>query len=198
MNKRQLESLKKRERIIAAANRRFAFSGFDKTTTSELALEAEVSKGLIFALFGSKQALFETVLQETLTAWSEDSRNRSKLDILNPAQELEIMFRSSFYFVQHRPLLLRLLLRQEPVLKEYYRMIQTVNHRWRVRIKDVLQVGIKEGIFRSNLDVRGTADVFHQLQYSYLERLYAGGAKADAAKRLDLVVDILMAGVLTK
>ncbi|TCP56167.1 TetR family transcriptional regulator [Tamaricihabitans halophyticus] len=48
-------------RILAAARRQFAESGYDRTTIRSIATEAETDPGLIMRYFGSKEALFNEV-----------------------------------------------------------------------------------------------------------------------------------------
>jgi TetR/AcrR family transcriptional regulator len=49
---------KKRDTLLTAAMRKFANNGYKKTTTDEIVLEAEISKGLLFHYFGTKRDLY--------------------------------------------------------------------------------------------------------------------------------------------
>jgi AcrR family transcriptional regulator len=51
-----------REAIVDAARRRFAASGYDRTTIRAIASEAGVDPALVVHFFGSKQKLFLTVM----------------------------------------------------------------------------------------------------------------------------------------
>ena len=50
------------QRILDAASRLIAHYGYDKTTVSDVAREAGVSKGAIYLHWKSKTALFEALL----------------------------------------------------------------------------------------------------------------------------------------
>ena len=48
----------KRDALLTAAMSKFAKNGYKKTTTDEIILEAEISKGLLFHYFGTKKDLY--------------------------------------------------------------------------------------------------------------------------------------------
>jgi Transcriptional regulator len=49
---------RKRSTLLSAAMSKFAKNGYKKTTTDEIILEAEISKGLLFHYFGTKKDLY--------------------------------------------------------------------------------------------------------------------------------------------
>ncbi len=53
--------MKRRERILQVALELFANDGYNATSTSKIAEQAEVSEGLIFRHFGSKNGLLEAL-----------------------------------------------------------------------------------------------------------------------------------------
>ncbi|TXB59743.1 TetR/AcrR family transcriptional regulator [Phaeodactylibacter luteus] len=54
----------KKERILSVALYRFAHEGYNAVSTASIAKEAEVSEGLIFKHFKSKQGLLDTLREE--------------------------------------------------------------------------------------------------------------------------------------
>jgi AcrR family transcriptional regulator len=58
-----------RRRILDAACHCFAASGYAKTTVEEIALQAGVSKGLVYHHFRGKEQILEAVLERTLADW---------------------------------------------------------------------------------------------------------------------------------
>lgn len=62
----------RRERILRAADALFAELGFDAVSVRDVARGAEVNKGLVFYYFGSKQGLFNAVIEQYATAGVED------------------------------------------------------------------------------------------------------------------------------
>jgi AcrR family transcriptional regulator len=59
--------MNKKENILQVALQLFASQGFDNTSTSLIAKKAEVSEGLIFRHFGSKEGLLNEILNEGFT-----------------------------------------------------------------------------------------------------------------------------------
>lgn len=55
-------SLDKQERIINAALKEFGKYGYKKTSAEQIALEAQISKGMIFHYFGTKLNLYEFLI----------------------------------------------------------------------------------------------------------------------------------------
>src|SRR6059036_2095569 len=63
-----------RERILAAAERRFATFGYRRTGIAEIAREAGVSAGTIYRYFESKEDVFRAVVRELHEAWLARAR----------------------------------------------------------------------------------------------------------------------------
>jgi AcrR family transcriptional regulator len=59
------------ERILDAAANLIRHYGYDKTTVSDIAREAGISKGAIYLHFDSKEALFEALLLREMMAYSQ-------------------------------------------------------------------------------------------------------------------------------
>lgn len=57
----------KRDALLTAAMSKFAKNGYKKTTTDEIILEAEISKGLLFHYFGTKRDLYIFLFQYAIT-----------------------------------------------------------------------------------------------------------------------------------
>jgi len=54
-----------RAELLKAARRRFSVLGYERTTSRDIARDAGVNVSLIYRYFGSKEQLFEVVLEET-------------------------------------------------------------------------------------------------------------------------------------
>ncbi|MEO1163128.1 MAG: TetR/AcrR family transcriptional regulator [Chloroflexota bacterium] len=71
----QTDNPERHERILDAAANLIVHYGFDKTTVSDIACEAGISKGAIYLHFDSKDALFEGLLMREVgrynTRWFE-------------------------------------------------------------------------------------------------------------------------------
>lgn len=65
------DNKEREERILDAAAELFVHYGYDKTTVSDIARQAGVSKGAIYLHFKSKDELFEALLLRELRAYHE-------------------------------------------------------------------------------------------------------------------------------
>jgi AcrR family transcriptional regulator len=57
-------------RVLEAAARLFADSGFDDVTMAEIAAEAAVARATVFNYFGTKHSLLEAITEQVLETWS--------------------------------------------------------------------------------------------------------------------------------
>jgi AcrR family transcriptional regulator len=79
-NKRPQPADEKRAEIVAAARRLFVEDGYDATSMSRLAKEAEVAPNTIYWYFGNK----DDVLIAVLTAVMADGRAATRTSPANP------------------------------------------------------------------------------------------------------------------
>jgi AcrR family transcriptional regulator len=100
----------KRARVLAAARTLFAERGYAATTTADVARRAQVSEGILFHHYGSKEGLLEAVaadygraLGAAMFAGAEEA------DPAGPPSA-EAMLSRAFAFVRDQGLLARLLL----------------------------------------------------------------------------------------
>lgn len=66
LNRRQVAKQRTRGKVIEASRRLFAQRGYDAATIRDIAREAGMSTGAVFANFQDKSELFDTVLAEDL------------------------------------------------------------------------------------------------------------------------------------
>jgi len=169
---RQAGSRERRRRILEAARACFGDAGFAGATVSAIAARADVSNGLLYQFFRSKEHLFEVVLQEILADWVRAMVPRPG-GSESAAATLEGMFRRSVDFCRAHPLLPALLRDDEEL------QLSRIRHAGRDRIgahralvASILRRGVEGGEFRADLDVPAAADVICQLQSDYSGRAY--------------------------
>ena len=193
--RRKQESERKRLNVLQVAGRCFAESGFKKTTMEEVALQAGVSKGLVFHFFGSKQALIKAVIEDGLLQWSTLSEYRASGVEDDSLAELRELFLASFDYVERHPVLLLFARDEEGLGQTYRKQISRRNRLWRERVKKTLKEGVRQGQVR-DIDVERVAEVFHQLQTTLLTSASRNSRlpRYDR-KTLEAAVDIFVAGV---
>lgn len=91
---------KSRERIVDAATELFARQGFHGTSISAIAQAAEVSKGLMYNYFESKESLLDAILDK---AFMEiDGPMNMLLDIKDPFGRLKAIVEATFSMVKNK------------------------------------------------------------------------------------------------
>jgi TetR/AcrR family acrAB operon transcriptional repressor len=70
----------RRHQILDAAMRLMVRYGYDKTSVSEIAGEAGISKGAVYLHFESKDALFDALLRREMRHYAEDWHSRVEAD----------------------------------------------------------------------------------------------------------------------
>lgn len=87
-----------RQRLIEAALRLFAREGYDRTSVRMIAQEAQVSQGLLYNYFQSKQDLLHAIFLQSMQD-VQQSFATSSGDV-SPEQQLAHLIRSSFEIVR--------------------------------------------------------------------------------------------------
>jgi AcrR family transcriptional regulator len=192
--RRQAESERRRQAILAAARRCYGKLGYAGATVGTIAREAGVSNGLLYQFFRGKEHLVEVVIDELHRDWVRAMLPRDAADA-SAADALEGMFRRSVEFCRTHPLLPALLNNDRDLQLE--RLRRNVGARridaYRDHVAGLIRGGIEAGEFQPDLDVSSTADVVCQLQVDYSGRAYrrdpafpSGAEVVDAAVRLVL------------
>ena len=84
----------KRNALLTAAMSKFAKNGYKKTTTDEIILEAEISKGLLFHYFGTKKELYIFLFKYAYTIIMDDyyaQINLKQRDILKRLRDMFLL-----------------------------------------------------------------------------------------------------------
>jgi len=193
--RRQLQSQERRRRVLAAANRCFGLHGFRKTSVDMIAAEAGVSKALVFAFFAHKDGLYDAVIEQTLLAWTGFAEHQAARYRDQPDLELASMFRGSFEFAEHSPMLRVLMAKRDREVQEKLSSLPRIVRDWRMRFAEVIQRGIDRGIFWPDLDPHRTSVVIHEIQHLYLDQQVAGERGDYDPQRMELALRLLIRGL---
>jgi TetR/AcrR family acrAB operon transcriptional repressor len=104
------------ERILDAAARLIAHYGYDKTTVSDIAHEAGVSKGAVYLHWESKEALFEALLEREV--WRYADRWLARMDADAELWSYVGMFKHMMLTLQDSPLMTALLRTDSRLLQQ--------------------------------------------------------------------------------
>jgi AcrR family transcriptional regulator len=167
---RRREPAEKQVRILAAAQGLFVERGFVATTTADIARAADVSEGIVFHHFGSKEGLLVAVAAEYGRGLAEAMFARE--DQAHGA-EPDAMLRAAFAYVRERGPLSQLLM-LVPASADR----SSARHATREQIVDALAAAFErwqqQGLVRP-LDARIVAELLHALVERALVECFVRG-----------------------
>src|SRR5262245_36091917 len=143
-----------RRNIIAVATREFADKGLSGARVDAIAARTKSSKRMIYYYFGGKEGLYIAVLEE---AYRRIRGIEAALDLAHqpPEEALRTLVISTFDYQNAHPEFIRLVM-NENILNGAYvsrsRDIGRLNRAAINAVRDLLQRGQREGIFRPDLD----------------------------------------------
>jgi AcrR family transcriptional regulator len=185
-------------RILDAAEALFAAHGFAKTSVDEIAAAANVSKGLVYDHYPSKEALLGAVWERLVDAWTVEVR-QTKFADGSLADAIGEVLRVSLEYVHANPLLRRIIALDPGSVAPDGRAGQAeFGRRYRADFESVLARGVRRGELRRDLDVAHTAEVIWILHFALTRELFVGSRRAtrgDAEQLLRSAVDLVVAGL---
>ena len=191
-----------RARILAAAKKEFANSGLDGARVDVIADTAKANKRMIYHYFGSKEALFQTVVE---TAYIEfrTAEQSLKLDHLDPKSALENLVRFIWDYFLKNPEFITLVNSENLHKAKHLKASEAVkvyNRRYVDMMAGLLERGVKDGVFRAGIDPVQLNITIAAIGYYYLTNRYTGSivferdlmAKNALAQRLDFNIDTVL------
>lgn len=189
----------KKTRILDAAISLFARHGFKKTSIDDVASGAQVGKGTVYLVAKSKADLFYQAVHQELRAWIAEVAGQ--LDPREPADRLllECTLASSRY-LETRPLVRQLLLgnydQMAPLWVEHLNDLRQLGVENTVQILDL---GVRQKIFRSDLNTRGVAKILQELHAAGMVSGYREGRTvAEEIAFARTTLDLLLNGLLAR
>lgn len=156
------------QRILDAAAELFVHYGYDKTTVSDIAREAGISKGAIYLHFESKDSLFEALMVREMRTYAE--RWLAQLEADPAGGTIAAMYKNSLYALNSSPFMMAMFRQDSRVLGNYlrkpdnffrtYRAQQTESDRY-VFVKLMQEAGA----VRQDIDARVIAHIMDILAY---------------------------------
>ena len=163
-----------RQRILDAAAQCFAARGFSRTTVEAIAAGAGVSKALVYHHFRAKEAIFEELLERTLSEWARVSIiDEHRVAGGSMVDALAGMVRASLAYARSNPLV-RSLYQFDPLVVRFVGSSATVRrhaNEGRAHLVDAIQRGIAAGELRRDLDPARVADVARMLIMAMIDHL---------------------------
>jgi TetR/AcrR family fatty acid metabolism transcriptional regulator len=184
----------KERRILDCARELFARYGYKKTSIDQIADCAGVGKGTVYLVARSKDDLFFQVVHSELREWvAQVSR------LIDPRVEAPELLGTcslqSFHYLIEKPLVRELLLgNYDEVLPMWESRLNDLREIGRSHIREILELGVRQGHFRPDLDIPGVARLLQDIQVMGLVLAYRGRHSLDDQLRssqlgLDLVLN---------
>jgi AcrR family transcriptional regulator len=162
--RREREREARRQLILDAAKIVFAERGFLNATMEEIARRCELAVGTLYRYFQSKEEMYVSLLFEAMEMFRQ-AIEAAQNSGAPPEEQLRAVLRFFYDFYREQP--------------EYYRafmflhneglrdaispdVIKEINHRAGTNFRlvaEIVQAGVDAGMYRSDLDSRGVADV---------------------------------------
>jgi TetR/AcrR family acrAB operon transcriptional repressor len=138
------------QHILEVAGRLFAHYGYDKTTMDDIAREAGVAKGTLYLYWPSKEALFETLLFQTLRQVNVGFLERVEADPHGGTIGAIIRHGIAASFAD--PFVRALLTTQGRILGNYLRRASPRIAQWQWQLDSVLVAQLQQaGVIRADL-----------------------------------------------
>ncbi len=153
----------KRDCILASAAKAFTRFGFRKASVDEIAKDAGVGKGTVYLACDSKEDLFYQAVHRELRAWIGETARL--VDPRKQADELlvEIASASARYLEAH-PLVRELFEGKHAVLlPQWEERLEALRALGRQNVIEVLRLGIRQKVFRADLDVEELSTILQDL-----------------------------------
>ncbi|MGL4772346.1 MAG: TetR/AcrR family transcriptional regulator [Clostridium sp.] len=109
MKEREIQAIKSKEKIIAIALEEFANNGYKGASTNAICKKGNISKGLLYHYFTSKESLYESVLEDSLNKFKgvfvsiTENKNKKGIDYISD------YFDMKFKFFKENPLISKIL-----------------------------------------------------------------------------------------
>lgn len=165
-----------RRRILQAAKAEFAKNGLGGARVDEISERAQANKRMLYHYFGSKDDLFQTVLEQAYL----DIRNaeqKLQLDSLEPRQALETLVRFTWNYYLKNPEFITLVnsenLHRARHLKKS-EAIKVVSRRFVSMVSHILERGVEAGVFRAGVDPVQLNITIAAIGYYYLTNRFTG------------------------
>lgn len=199
LNRRQVAKQRTRGKVIDAARNLFAQRGYDAATIRDIAREAGMSTGAVFANFQDKAELFEAVLSEDMIKLAEALKAAAASETSLRARLLAVLTAGYHNSLEQLPLVQAVLARSwfQPVAAEM-RTREAIKPLISV-VTDALQAGVADRELRQDADVRLLSDLIYDAFLSnYRRAAYDGWTIQQLTTRIGKQIDIILAGQLSR
>lgn len=183
--------------ILTAARSSFSERGYGATAMSEIARRAGVVEGTVYSYFESKRTLLIAVMKQFYEELIEDTR-QGLAAVRGTENRLRFVVRRHVDLFTRDLGLCRVVIREaRPDLALYDEAILSLNRRYTGLALEVLEEGVRDGTFRSDI----VPSVIRDMLYGGIEhavwRFVFSDGELDAGALADQLSDALIGGIRT-
>ena len=142
------------ELILKAALPFFAKYGYKKTTLEDVAQALDMSNTNLYSYFRSKRDLYQCCVDYAIDQWQEYVRQQTS-EIEEPKAKLVMAWRSAVGYIVGNEQLMALL-KNDPTIFPMFPNVDPIEeyNDWAVQyVREILEEGIEEGVFRANINI---------------------------------------------
>lgn len=202
LSKRQLTAIKTREDILEVAYQEFSENGFAGARVDEIAEKTQTSKRMVYYHFGSKEGLYQAVLERAYER-IRSHEQAGHFEDLAPEQALRAIISHNFDYHFEQPEFVRLVMSENIMKGEHIAQIPTMQSRNQTIIAalaDILRRGAETGVFRAGIDpidlhMTISALSFYNVSNRYTFRQNFGvdfSSASSRARRRVQIIDVVM------
>jgi len=150
----------KRDAMLTAAMSKFAKNGYKKTTTDEIILEAQISKGLLFHYFGTKKDLYVFLFKYANTTIMQEYYAQINIKEGDILERLRNMFLLKFELTNKYPAIFDFMtsayFEKDPVVAE--KISECTNLLYFDAQKEMFK-NIDSSLFKENFDIEKAINI---------------------------------------
>ncbi len=185
----------KKDCILLQAARAFSRFGFKKASIDDIAREAGVGKGTVYLAAESKEDLFYQVLHREVRAWQSECARA--IDPRVPADQLlGTLLTTAMQHVERHPLVLDLLLGETlRALPDWAERLDGLREVGRANVVEVLRIGVRQGLFRADLEVDTVASLLQDFQLAAYRGPQTPARAREVEARVRVGLDLVLHGL---
>jgi TetR/AcrR family transcriptional regulator len=172
--RRSNDPVRVREKILRQATEEFARIGFEGARVDRIAARCRVSKNMLYYYFKSKEGLFVAALEQMYQDLREQQKDLS-VRASDPVAAMGQLVHHTFYAFKNNPSAIRLMNEENKHRGRYIRKSGRMRDLYNPlveTIRFILERGVRDGIFRPNLDPTIVYLTLSSLCYHYLSNQY--------------------------
>ncbi|MBW1892074.1 MAG: TetR/AcrR family transcriptional regulator [Deltaproteobacteria bacterium] len=186
------------EKIYETALKVFAKYGFRRTRVKDITGELDMATGTLYLYVKNKKDLYEKTVSHGIKKWQEKVFE-AIADIDDVREQFLAMCKRSYGYLAEDVNLRQVLINDPSIFplsprKVRFPEIDTASINL---IKEILQKGIKQQIFR-NIDVDRTAEFFYSIYVMFIIKTYVKSEGQSAQKMFDEGLDLMLNGLIKK